>query len=186
VLGAGAEDGALPGGPAGTAPVFSVLAPGAVFAPAGGDGSSHLLRATVVDRAGVQLIALQSTDLTLNSFGVATSLDGPHLEQLQRSLHSGPLAEGLDRLRQGVRENLELQQSVSISVAGVSLGLSLVYLLWLVRGGVLMGSYLSALPAWRLLDPLPVLARPDEEAEEDEEELGERTDSDRNVLRGFA
>ena len=174
------------GTPSGTQPVVSVMGSGAILAPASGDSSAHLLRATVFDRTGVQLISLQSTDFALNRFGVAAALDGLQLEQLQRSLHSGPLAEGLDRLRQNVRDNLALQQSVSISVAGVSLGLSLVYLLWLVRGGVLMGSYLSALPAWRLLDPLPVLARPDEEAEEDDEELGERTDSDRNVLRGFA
>jgi hypothetical protein len=80
---------------------------------------------------------------------------------------------------------MELEQSVTISVAGVSLGLSLVYLLWLVRGGVLMGSYLSALPAWRILDPLPVLARPDEEADEDDEDLADGNDDGRNALRGF-
>jgi len=74
---------------------------------------------------------------------------------------------------------------VTVSCAGVSLGLSLVYLLWLVRGGVLMGSYLSALPAWRILDPLPVLARPDEETEEDDDDLAEGSDDGRNALRGF-
>jgi hypothetical protein len=61
-----------------------------------------------------------------------------------------------------------------------------VYVLWLIRGGVLMGSYLSALPAWRILDPLPVLPRPEEETEEEDEDLGHRGDEGRNVLRGFA
>ena len=76
-------------------------------------------------------------------------------------------------------------KSVTISVAGVSLGLSLVYVLWLIRGGVLMGSYLSALPAWRVLDPLPVLSRVDEEAEEDDEALDAVADRSGNPLRSF-
>jgi hypothetical protein len=43
----------------------------------------------------------------------------------------------------------------SIVVTG---GVSIGYVVWLVRGGVLMSSMLSALPAWQMIDPLPVLA----------------------------
>jgi hypothetical protein len=146
---------------------------------------SHALRAVVFDRRGVELIALQAPDLTFGSFGISVAPEGRQLQDLQRTLRSGVFAQGLDRLRQTASENMELEQSVTISVAGVSLGLSLVYLLWLVRGGVLMGSYLSALPAWRILDPLPVLARPDEEADEDDEDLADGNDDGRNALRGF-
>ena len=32
-------------------------------------------------------------------------------------------------------------------------------MLWLARGGVLMASVMSALPAWASLDPLPVLGQ---------------------------
>ena len=46
---------------------------------------------------------------------------------------------------------------VASSVA-LSSGLSIGYVIWLVRGGVLMSSMLSALPAWQMIDPLPVLA----------------------------
>jgi len=56
--------------------------------------------------------------------------------------------------------------------------------LWLIRGGVLVGSYLSALPAWRMLDPLPVLSRVDEEEDEEEPLEGGRRDG-RDTLRGF-
>ena len=38
--------------------------------------------------------------------------------------------------------------------SGVSIG----YVVWLVRGGVLMSSMMSALPAWQMVDPMPVLA----------------------------
>jgi hypothetical protein len=40
----------------------------------------------------------------------------------------------------------------------VTAGLSAGYVVWLVRGGVLVSSMLSALPAWRLIDPMPVMA----------------------------
>jgi hypothetical protein len=152
---------------------------------ADGGTSSHILRAAVFDHRGVELIALQTQDPTFNNFGVTVAPEGRQLEELQRTLRSGTFAEGLDRLRRAVRDELQLEQSVTISVAGVSLGLSLVYLLWLVRGGVLMGSYLSALPAWRILDPLPVLARPDEEADEDDDDLAGGNDDGPNALRGF-
>jgi hypothetical protein len=64
-----------------------------------------------------------------------------------------------------------------------------VYVLWLVRGGVLLGSYLSALPAWRLLDPLPVLARVgDEEDDEDEDDETFDAQAERgpDPLRGYS
>ena len=68
------------------------------------------------------------------------------------------LAEQLDRLRQEVAE---AQQSGMVSLAStalVSTGLSVGYVVWLVRGGVLMTSLMSVVPAWAGLDPLPVLS----------------------------
>jgi len=45
------------------------------------------------------------------------------------------------------------------------------YLLWLIRGGTLMGSVLSSLPAWRLVDPLPVLGSLGDDLDNDDESL---------------
>ena len=42
--------------------------------------------------------------------------------------------------------------------------------LWLLRGGALLASLLSSLPAWRLIDPLPVLSRVDDEEDADEDQ----------------
>ncbi|HVE52988.1 MAG TPA: hypothetical protein VNB23_06355, partial [Ramlibacter sp.] len=141
----------------------------------------------VFDRAGFELIATQApADLLMTRFGTQGSDDGSTLEALQRSLRSPAFATELDRLRESVREDLDLDQAVSISVASVSLGLSLVYVLWLIRGGVLVASYLSALPAWRILDPLPVLSRvEDEEEGEEDEPLQADGNEARNTLRGF-
>jgi len=153
--------------------------------PVGEAESSRLVRPVTFDSGGIQLIAAEASDLVLNRFAITGVREGAALEDLQRTLRSTAFSNQLDELRSNLYEGLELDKTITISVAGVSLGLSLVYVLWLIRGGVLMGSYLSALPAWRVLDPLPVLSRVDEEAEEDDEALDAVTDNGGNPLRGF-
>ena len=54
--------------------------------------------------------------------------------------------------------DVELHFAILLSAIAVSTGLSVGYVIWLIRGGVLLSSVLSSLPAWRLVDPLPVLA----------------------------
>jgi hypothetical protein len=80
------------------------------------------------------------------------------------------LAGDLDRMREDMGEQVELEHWVSGSVAVGSFGLTVGYVLWLLRGGALLASLLSSLPAWRLVDPLPVLSRLDEEEDHDEDE----------------
>ncbi|MBX3653156.1 MAG: LEPR-XLL domain-containing protein [Ramlibacter sp.] len=80
-------------------------------------------------------------------------------DELQRAFRSQAFVEEMDRAREQIRVELNLDRTVAVSAAGVGFGASVIYVLWLIRGGVLMGSYLSALPAWRVLDPLPVLSQ---------------------------
>ncbi|WP_310463386.1 cadherin domain-containing protein [Sphaerotilus sp.] len=68
------------------------------------------------------------------------------------------LAEQLDQLRQQVAEAQQAGMVSLASTALVSTGLSVGYVIWLVRGGVLMTSLMSVVPAWAGMDPLPVLA----------------------------
>lgn len=151
-----------------------------------GTESSRPLQTVAFDPRAMQLVAAQAPELVLSQFGLEARGEAGRMEELQRSLRSPQLAGELDRLRENVREELALDASVSVSVAGVSLGVSVLYVLWLIRGGVLLGSYLSALPAWRLLDPLPVLSRVGEDPEEDEEEFERALRRDaRDTLRGF-
>jgi hypothetical protein len=54
----------------------------------------------------------------------------------------------------------------------VSASLSIGYVIWLVRGGALMSSLLASIPAWRIMDPLPILGRMgDDEVDSDDESL---------------
>ena len=80
----------------------------------------------------------------------------------------------LDRLDDAVDARLYLEERLVGSTIAVTSGLSLGYVIWLTRGGLLLASLLSSMPAWRLVDPVPILARlrdDDEEAEDDEESL---------------
>lgn len=52
---------------------------------------------------------------------------------------------------------VETDKVVFGGVTTVSVGLSISYVLWLMKSGVLLSSALSAMPAWRLIDPVPVL-----------------------------
>jgi hypothetical protein len=77
----------------------------------------------------------------------------------------------LNKLRDEVVEETKFEKIVVGSSVTVATGFSIGYVLWLVRGEVLLTSLLASLPAWRLIDPLPVLSflgKPSEEDEEDE------------------
>ena len=63
----------------------------------------------------------------------------------------------------------------------VSAGMSLVYFIWTIRAGSILSSLLSSMPAWKLVDPLPILdqASGDEDEEEDDETLASMVDQPR-------
>ncbi len=79
------------------------------------------------------------------------------LQKLQDSLGSASFQQQLDQVQDKIRQQLSLDRNTVASTLAVSTGLSVGYVLWLVRGGVLLSSLLSSLPAWRLIDPLPIL-----------------------------
>jgi hypothetical protein len=89
----------------------------------------------------------------------------------------------LEAVRNRIEEQFEQSRSVVASTIAVSTGLSVGYVLWLVRGGLLLTSVLSALPAWQVVDPLPVLgtmrrAQDDPDADDDAiEDLFQRSRS---------
>jgi predicted lipid-binding transport protein (Tim44 family) len=64
----------------------------------------------------------------------------------------------------------DMQFAGAILVSGLSVG----YVLWLARGGVLMASLMSALPAWSAVDPLPVLGRSKRRDRNDDPALDDR------------
>ena len=142
---------------------------------------------TVIDRRDVvPVVFVPGGDLAAGSISVAVSNLGRLAgSDLRRTLRADDFVAEMDKARAEVQQVFDLDRSVSISAAGVSLGLSVAYVLWMVRGGVLVGSYLSALPAWKMLDPLPVLSQGNGDMPEDDDALDAEADRPADPLRGI-
>ena len=82
------------------------------------------------------------------------------------------LENSLNEMKNEAEGKTEFNQVVASSAIAVTTGLSVGYVVWLLRSGVLLSSLLSSMPAWRFLDPLPILAgKLDDSDETDEESL---------------
>jgi hypothetical protein len=79
-------------------------------------------------------------------------------KQFEQLLASSDFRDNLDRVRNGFEDLRFQDHAVMGSTAAVSTGLSVGYVAWLLRGGVLLSTVLSSMPAWNLVDPLPILA----------------------------
>ncbi|MCP5443792.1 MAG: DUF4347 domain-containing protein [Chromatiaceae bacterium] len=94
--------------------------------------------------------------------GAVAAPDLPAVPKLLTSeIHTVLTASGflkdLDRIRGTTNEASNIEQQRVASTIAVSTGLSVGYVAWLIRSGVLLSTALSSLPAWHFVDPLPVL-----------------------------
>jgi Cadherin-like len=110
--------------------------------------------------------ALTTQDSTLNETSLVTLTGG----DLSSVVDVNSFVQDMNRLRDEVAEETYLQEVVVGSSVTVATGFSIGYVLWLVRGEVLLTSLLASLPAWRLVDPLPVLSFLGKRSDEDEED----------------
>ena len=76
----------------------------------------------------------------------------------QTFLQDDDMLRKLEEMKRQMALQGDSQQFETISAIALSSGISIGYVIWLVRGGILVGSMLSALPAWQMLDPLPVIS----------------------------
>jgi len=119
-----------------------------------------------------------TTDRILsNLIGFTNNIDASNPFSLS-SFESQSYQSSLDDLANRWDDDEELAEPVLLNInttvgssVGLSSGFTVGYMLWLLRGGTLMGSVLSSLPAWRMVDPLPVLAELDEDLDDDNESL---------------
>jgi predicted outer membrane repeat protein len=90
-------------------------------------------------------------------------LDRKLLDAVLGSSDSSVRNTALDKAFERIREELDQgAQADGQAVAGslvLSTSFSVGYVLWLARGGVLLASMASTIPAWATVDPLPVLSR---------------------------
>ncbi|MEN9420158.1 MAG: hypothetical protein RI988_3779, partial [Pseudomonadota bacterium] len=62
------------------------------------------------------------------------------------------------QMKEDVEQEVVYEQGVAASSVVVTTTFSVGYVLWLARGGALLASLASAIPAWTSIDPLPVLS----------------------------
>jgi len=115
------------------------------------------------------------------------------LESVTSTLGGSEFVGELDTMHDQLDGKIEVEDKLVASGVAVSGGLSVGYVIWLLRGGLLLSSLLSSLPAWHAVDPMPVLARgggddDDEGADEDplERLFGKAKDALLGGLRGRA
>jgi hypothetical protein len=77
----------------------------------------------------------------------------------------------LDTIKEEINKEIVLGKTVLGSAIATSIGLSAGYVVWLLKGGSLLASVLSSLPAWQLADPLAILVGKTDDDDDDDESL---------------
>lgn len=94
-----------------------------------------------------------------------------------RAYHN--MVNSLDDVKKEMANDHQLNKVYLGSAIVSSVGLSVGYVVWLIRGGMLLSTLLSSIPAWQILDPLPILARKrDGDQSDDDESLETLLDQD--------
>ena len=82
----------------------------------------------------------------------------PLSEQIRLVFQSDDFNDQLTQMKESI-SNATTSQKIAVgTTAMVASGFSVSYVIWLIRGGVLVSTVLSSLPAWQFIDPLPVLS----------------------------
>ncbi len=68
------------------------------------------------------------------------------------------ISRSLEVVREVINQQLSVHRFEVAESAGLAVSLSVGYVSWLLRGGVLLSSVMSSLPVWRFIDPLPVFS----------------------------
>jgi hypothetical protein len=154
-----------------------------IVAIAADSNSSAAINGPIVTSAPVSRRAVATTAIGFaNSVQATASPDNVTLQatsgektrsaQITVELTDTRYMRQLDQARSQRDEEMKFDKIAIGSSIAASTGLSIGYVLWLLRGGVLVSSLLSSLPAWRMIDPLPVLGKSrDDDEDADEESL---------------
>ena len=62
-------------------------------------------------------------------------------------------------MKRDIHAELNFDDAVIGSVATVGSGLTAGYIMWAIRGGMLLSGLLAQMPAWTMLDPLLIVER---------------------------
>jgi hypothetical protein len=116
------------------------------------------------DTAGIRLSDVRGTLSNREpgdkqSVEIQKDLQQEHASQMSIANTYDRLRNALNAVKNNMTKENQARKLFFGSAIVSSVGLSVGYVVWLLRGGMLLGTLLSSLPAWQILDPLPILAR---------------------------
>jgi len=88
---------------------------------------------------------------------VKQALSLTELFQINENPLSSSMSQQLNQSSESMAHGTEFNLKITGAAISVSAGFSIGYIVWLLRGGLLLSTVLTSLPAWRWVDPLPVL-----------------------------
>ncbi len=118
------------------------------------------------------LPAIQTETLTISSMDPEFARASEHAEAGGLPIHARKQdwVGELNRMRETVAAEPTVEHKIVGSTVAVTGAMSVGYVIWLLRGGLLLSSLLSSLPAWHTMDPMPVLARSNNSEEDGEDD----------------
>ena len=122
-----------------------------------------------VERLSAKAAAPDSVPVTIDP-GQQLADQQVHAANLVSATAYLNMLNSMDDVRKEVAGDIAFNKTILGSAIAVSTGLSVGYVVWLVRGGMLLSTLLSSIPAWQLLDPLPILAGKKEDDHSDGDE----------------
>ncbi len=126
--------------------------PEPVGTPGAGGRNAALAEVSLRSRVSTPVFVVQDVALVAETSEIS-------LAPMLRSFSVDNMMRRFDEsaLQRRLLDHEDLRGTLMASSTAVASSLSIGYVVWLVRGGVLMSSMLSALPAWQMMDPLPVV-----------------------------
>ena len=120
--------------------------------------ASDLLRDSASGQATLTSKTLNSAALGLPLADYLKGQSSAGLTWEAATVKQSAFTSELVKLREDINDAVVLDKTIVATSAALSTSVSIGYVIWILRGGVLLSSLLAALPAWRSIDPLPVLA----------------------------
>ncbi len=125
------------------------------------------------DTVDTDRLALESAEVSTST---TESTAAASVNEFAYLVPGSPLWDDLDAFDDQMQDTLFFKDLVVGSALTASTGLTVGYVVWMIRGGMLLSSLIAQMPAWRLIDPLVVLSSFDDEA------LGEEDGDSRESL----
>ena len=152
------------------------------------DKANHLTRNPLSDYSGRQFTGSTTEYESWRASDIAGQHSQPDTyrnisTQFVRDFSYADYEQTMSGLREQLATGVRLDSQIVASSFAMSAGLSVGYVFWLLRGGILLSSVIASMPVWRSIDPLPVLASLDMASEADDEDdslEGMLDDADKN------